>query len=155
MGEGATMTQEPLVKTVEVPLDPGAAFELFTEGIARWWPLRTHSVGEDRAAAVVFESGVGGRIYETVDDGAEHEWGRVLEWDPPARVLYTWYPGRDETTAQKIEVTFIASGGGTQVQLVHTGWETLGDLAAAQRTNYDTGWDFTLGHYRSVAAELD
>lgn len=146
------MTYEPVVKTVKVPISPTAAFELFTAGIARWWPLETHSVEGDDAATCVFEAGVGGRIYEKAGDGTEHEWGRVLEWDPPARVLFSWYPSRDDSTAQKVEVTFLPVGTGTKVELVHSGWETLGEAAAAKRADYDTGWDLTLARFVGFVA---
>ena len=152
MGEGTTMTYPPLIKNIEIPLPPAEAFELFTTGIARWWPLPTHSVAEDHATSCVFETKVGGRIYEIVDDGTEHEWGRVDEFEPPTRVTYDWYPGRDATTAQKVEVTFTESNGGTDVRLVHTGWETLGELAQEQRDNYDTGWDAVLGQLVEFAS---
>ena len=151
MGEEPFVVYAPLVKSVEVPLDIKAAFELFTTGIGRWWPLRTHSVEQERARACVFETGIGGRIYERAGSGVEHEWGRVLEWHPPTRVLYTWYPGRDERTAQMVEVTFAAAGTKTKIELTHRGWETLGDAAQAQRDNYDTGWDLVLGAYAELA----
>src|SRR5688500_7686920 len=104
MGEETTNAYPLLVKAVEVPLPVADAFRMFTIGIARWWPLRTHSVAKDRATTCVFEEGVGGRIYESDDSGTEHEWGRVLEWEPPERVVYSWYPSRAATTAQTVEV---------------------------------------------------
>ena len=144
--DGSRVFYAPLVKTVEVPLRVEEAFELFTSGITRWWPLASHSVEQTEAEGVVFETGVGGRIYEVGGSGAEHEWGRILEWDPPRRVLYTWYPGRDERSAQMVEVVFAEAGAdGTKVELTHRGWETLGAEAEAQRENYDTGWDYVLG----------
>ena len=150
--QGTTVV--PVRRTVTVRLSPDEAFRLFTNGIDEWWPLGTHSVGEERAESVTFEAGVGGRIYEVVDGGEEHEWGRVLEWDPPGRVVFSWYPGRDDTTAQQVQVTFTPAGDGTTLELVHTGWETLGDRASEVRANYDSadGWDMVLeALVRSVA----
>ena len=148
MGEQPFVVYAPLVKSVEVPLEADAAFELFTTGIARWWPLATHSVEQERAEGCEFEAGVGGRIYERAGSGIEHEWGRVLEWEPPTRVVYTWYPGRDERTAQFVEVTFAATDDSkTKVELTHRGWETLGNAAQAQRDNYGGGWELVLGAY--------
>lgn len=141
----------PIAKTVTVSLSVADAFHLFTEGYARWWPLATHSVGEEHARTCVLESGVGGRIYEIIDDGRQVEWGRILVWQPPARLVFSWYPGRQPDTAQQVEVTFQEEGSHTRVQLSHSGWETLSDLAASYRTNYDTGWDFVLGKFTLLA----
>lgn len=58
-----------LRKSVSVRRSPEEAFHLYTDGIDTWWPRRTHSVGEERAATVGFESRAGGRIFERTDDG--------------------------------------------------------------------------------------
>ena len=142
-----TDTHAPLEKVVSVPLPVEDAFRIFTIGIARWWPLRTHSVGEDKATTVVFEEGVGGRIYESDENGTEYEWGRVRTWEPPDRVVYSWYPGRDDSSAQEVEVKFTARGDATEVLLVHRGWESLGNRAGVVRAEYETGWDLVLGCY--------
>jgi len=131
---------EPVRRTVEVRWSQGEAFRRFTAGIADWWPLRTHSVGQSRARTVIFEEGVGGRIREQDDGGAEHVWGTVLEWDPPSRVLFSWHPGREASTAQKVEVRFEPTSRGTRLRLVHSGWEVLGRSAARMRRGYSLGW---------------
>ena len=147
-----TVSDLTLRKAIEVTAAPDRAFRLFTEGMAGWWPVRTHSVGEDRAETVVFEPGLGGRIYERTLDGDEHVWGTVTAWEPPGRVVFTWHPGRGPDTEQDVEVRFEPSGTGTRVELVHTGWERLGDRAAAVRENYDGGWDIVLGERFAAAA---
>lgn len=135
-----------LHKTVTVPAAPDRAFELFTRNIHEWWPLPTHSVGEDLAVGVVFGEGAGGLIVETLADGTMAVWGTVTRWEPPYRVTFTWHPGNPETEAGSVEVTFTAtSSGGTVVDLVHSGWNRRPDGARA-RTNYDTGWDLVLHH---------
>lgn len=129
--------------TVNAPVEK--AFRVYTEGLAMWWPTKTHSVAEERVETAVFEGGVGGRIFEREADGSEHLWGTVLEWDPPHRIVHTWHPGRDEETAQRIEMRFIPEGDGTRVELEHRGWENLGADARQIFENYDGGWDFVLG----------
>jgi uncharacterized protein YndB with AHSA1/START domain len=136
-----------LVKTIEVEAPVAEAFRLYTEGIATWWPFATHSVEEDDVETVVFDGREGGRIYERAKNGAEHLWGTVIAWDPPNRVVHTWHPGRGEETAQEVQISFEADGPGTRVELVHTGWEKVGDRAAEMFGNYDTGWDYVLGKY--------
>ena len=152
-----TEAAEPLpalVKTVEVELPPDDAFRLFTDRVATWWPLRTHSVGGDDATLCVIEGWVGGRFYERVRDGAEHVWGRILAWEPSSRLVMTWHPGRDTGTAQEVEVRFEPSARGTLVTLEHRGWDRRGtpDVAEESRTDYDTGWDLVLGRFVTTAA---
>jgi len=147
-----TVSDLTLRKTIEVAAAPDRAFRLFTEGMAGWWPVRTHSVGEDRAETVVFEPGLGGRIYERTLDGDEHVWGTVTAWEPPGRVVFTWHPGRGPDTEQDVEVRFERAGTGTRVELVHTGWERLGDRAAAVHEHYDGGWDLVVGERFAAAA---
>jgi DNA-binding transcriptional ArsR family regulator/uncharacterized protein YndB with AHSA1/START domain len=132
----------PVRKSVTVPLDAMAAFRLFTERIAAWWPLASHSVGGEDAATCAFEPRVGGRVLETLRSGGEHVWGTIRVWQPPHRLVFSWHPGRGPDTAQEIEIRFHPSGdGGTRVELDHRGWERLGADAAKLRDNYDKGWD--------------
>jgi uncharacterized protein YndB with AHSA1/START domain len=144
----------PVEKTFQVRLPVERAFRLFTQEIHTWWPLESHSVGGDQAHTCVFESEAGGRIYEIQRDGTESEWGRVLAWEPPHRVTFTWHPGRQASTAQEVEVTFEETPGGTSVRLTHRGWETLGEKAQETRRGYDTGWDKVLGRYMQEAGSL-
>jgi uncharacterized protein YndB with AHSA1/START domain len=136
-----------LRKTVTVALPVEGAFRLYTDGIASWWPYATHSVERQNVETVVFEAREGGRIFERAKSGEEHVWGTVLTWEPPSRIVHTWYPGRGEQTAQEVEIRFEPVEAGTRVELVHTGWESLGEQAAEVFGNYDTGWDFVLGEY--------
>ena len=147
MGDARPATIAPVTKRIEVPLPPAEAFALFTSGIATWWPLSTHSISEKEVITCAFEAGAGGRIYETDADGNEHEWGRVQVWEPPNRVVYSWFPGRSDSTAQEVEIRFSATGTGTTLELEHRGWEALGERAEAYRTDYDNGWDVVLGRY--------
>ncbi|MCQ3939298.1 MAG: hypothetical protein DPW18_19975 [Chloroflexi bacterium] len=145
---------EAVRKQLKVGLPPEQAFRLFTEGIGKWWPLRTHSVGLEDAQTCYFEGWVGGRIMEVLRDGSESEWGKVLVWKPFETVTFQWYPGRTPDTAQEVKVTFHErEEGGTLVELVHTGWETLGDRAGDTRAGYDSGWDFVLAKYIVQAVE--
>jgi len=140
-------TDLTLRKTITVARPPEVAFRVFTEGLASWWPARTHSVGHERVDTIVLEGHVGGRFYERLDDGTEHEWGEITTWDPPGRLGMTWHAGRGPETAQQLEIRFVAEGDGTRVELEQTGWEVLGDEAEATRANYASGWTGVLGQY--------
>jgi uncharacterized protein YndB with AHSA1/START domain len=138
----------PLTKTVTVNRPPEEAFRIYTEGIATWWPLERHSLSE-KAETVVMEPREGGRLFERTRDGEEVEWGEVVVWDPPNRLVHSWHLGGPATT--EVELRFTPQGDGTLVELVHRGWERHGDKAAELRARYDSGWDFVFGE-RYVAA---
>ena len=131
---------EPVRKSVIVGCSVAEAFRLFTDEMESWWPLATHSIGQEDAKGCYFEGHAGGRIYETDADGAINLWGMVTVWEPPARVVFSWHPGRDAVTAQEVELRFGESDEGTLVELEHRDWEVLGDKASETRAGYDQGW---------------
>lgn len=137
----------PVRKAVTVSARPDQAFRRFTAEMASWWPLRSHSVGEEDAETVTMEGRVGGRIVERIRGGREAVWGTVTAWDPPRTVAFTWHPGDDPATAQDIEVRFIEVGERTRVELEHRGFERLGRLAKRARRGYPIGWAYVLGLY--------
>lgn len=148
MTRPATPSFAPIHKTVRVGSPPERAFRRFTEEMGRWWPLRSHSVGQADAETVVMEPREGGRIVERIRGGRETVWGTVTVWDPPRRVAFTWHPGRTPETAQDVEVRFTADGSGTRVKLEHSGFERLGlALGRKARRGYPIGWEFVLGLY--------
>jgi hypothetical protein len=143
---------QPVRKSIQVPLAPEQAFALFTTEMSLWWPMREYSAGQEKTVRVVVENRVGGRVYEVQADGKECAWGTVVAWDPPRVFSMTWHPGRAASTAQEVEVRFLAAeDGGTRVELEHRGWEALGERAADQRRNYDGGWETVLGCYVTKA----
>lgn len=133
-----------MVKTVTVPGEPEWAFELFTSRIDEWWPRATHSVGGDDAETVTVDPGEGGRVFEITSGGVEYEWGRITEWEPAAKVAFTWHPGSPTSQATHVEVTFRSTAEGTEVTLVHDGWEAREEDWQTMRDSYDTGWDHVL-----------
>jgi Activator of Hsp90 ATPase homolog 1-like protein len=140
---GQQMTEiAPVTKSVSVNRTPEEAFRIYTEGIATWWPLDTHSPS-GKAETVVIEPREGGRLYERTTDGEEVEWGEILVWDPPRRLVHSWHLGRREAT--EVELRFSPEGEGTLVELIHRGWESHGEHAAAVRASYDSGWDYVFG----------
>lgn len=136
--------------TVDVPAE--TAFQVFTEEAASWWPLATKSVGQQDAVALVIEPCIGGRVYERVRSGEEHEWGEILAWEAPRRLVFTWHPGRAPDTSQEVEIRFTASGGQTEVSLEHRGWERLVETAAEIPEHYESGWNDVLARYGAATA---
>lgn len=136
-----TVDITPVQKSIRVPCEPQVAFRVFTEKMATWWPLASHSVGGEKAIACGIDPRVGGEVYEVDDAGKRSKWGTVKTWEPPNRVVFDWHPGRDESGATLVSVTFTAAGDGTEVALTHDEWWKLGDQAREMRDNYDSGWE--------------
>lgn len=141
----AVSQMPPVCKELVVRCRPQLAFDVFTARMSDWWPLATHSVGAEEAQSVAIEPEEGGRLFETCADGAEHVWGHVTYWDPPAGFDCTWHPGREADAATRLSLRFHPVEDGTRVVLEHAGWEILGDEAEATRNGYDGGWESVFG----------
>ena len=141
-----TTSLEPIEKTIELTASPAAAFAHFTRGIAKWWPLASHSLGGEQAQSVVLEAREGGRIYELDDAGNEREWGRVQVCEPDQRLVFSWVLERPDL-ATEVEVRFDSIGEkGCLMTLIHRGWDKRPD-GAEWRGNYNSGWDGVLQQY--------
>ena len=131
---------------VDAPVE--RAFSVFTDGIDSWWP-REHTIGEAELKEMVLEPKVGGRAYGIGVDGSESDWGRVLEFDPPNRIVVSWdinlawtYES-DPAKASEFEVRFVAEGPQrTRVELEHRHLERHGDGWEAMRdaVGSPNGW---------------
>jgi uncharacterized protein YndB with AHSA1/START domain len=139
--------------TFDVACSADHAFDVWTKQLGTWWP-KDHTVGGGREVTVVLQAGVGGRIYEFGDDGAEHTWGRVTAWEPPVRLAYTWHIGRPASDATDVEIRFVAQGDDlTRVVIEQRGWERFGDEAQSWRARNRTGWDSLVPHYIAAITE--
>ena len=137
----------PVRKSVFLRVAPDVAFRRFTAEVGKWWPRRTHSLGGENVVDVVMEGRTGGRFFERQADGSEIQWGWVIAWEPPTRIVLAWHVGQAPSDDQQVEVRFVAHDGGTRVDLEHRGWEKLAEQAREQRDGYDTGWTGVLGFY--------
>jgi DNA-binding transcriptional ArsR family regulator/uncharacterized protein YndB with AHSA1/START domain len=143
--EGDKPMQPELKVTTSVIVEavPTRAFELFIDQ-ERWWPIATHHMAEQPGETAVLEPFVGGRWYERARDGRETDWGTVLAFEPPHRILLTWQMSADWThdpdpeRASEIEVTFLAEGRDrTRVVYEHRHLERYGDRAEQMRASLD------------------
>jgi uncharacterized protein YndB with AHSA1/START domain len=152
-----TITVAPVRKSVHVSAAPARAFEVFTTGFARWWPP-SHSIGKVPQKEVVIEPRVGGRWFERGEDGSECDWGKVLVWEPPARIVLGWQLNADfkfdPSVTTEVEVRFIAEGDVTRVELEHRHLERLGDQGEVLREKVGSpnGWAGLLEIYAAAAA---
>lgn len=149
----------PVVKTIVVERSADDAFRLYTGDIGRWWPMRSHSLGQEKVIDVKMEPRAGGRIFERWNDGTEKLWGTISEWEAPRRLVHSWHVSTDPERASEVEVRFVALGPSkTRVTLEHRYWERMaGEQAQQVRDNYDNGWNGVFverfGNYAGRAAE--
>jgi hypothetical protein len=134
----AQQVEAPVVRTVTVRRSQEHAFRIFTERIGDWWPLQQYGIYEAEAAGVFFADGV---VVERSPSGEESVWAEVTGWDPPRRLVLAWHPAgtADQATTVAVEFSAVAADR-TRVDLVHDGWEWLGEQAASARVGYAGGW---------------
>ena len=133
---------EPLVFTVVVPTTIQHAFMGFTDHPHLWWPLEEHSV-YGAGSHVEFEENL---ILETSQDGETSVWGTIDDWQPPLSFHASWYPASTPLWSTELRVAFRALEEGTEVRLVHDGWEGAKEPEAT-RASYAEGWPGVLGNY--------
>jgi uncharacterized protein YndB with AHSA1/START domain len=137
--------------TVAAPID--VAWKVFTYDMGRWWPLDTHKIGAVRAVDAIVEPRAGGRWYERGEDGSACDWGRVLAWEPPNRLVMSWEITpewkHDPTLVTEVEINFAPTASGTQVILVHRHLDRYGARAAEMIGIFASpgGWDGLLSAY--------
>lgn len=150
----------PIRKRVTVNTTPDRAFELFTEGMVRWWSPE-YSINQSPMQGIVMEPKAGGRWFERGKDGTQCQWGEVLTWDPPERLVLAWQIETGEQwrfnpkLVTELEVRFLPDGDGkTRVELEHRHLERYGDQAPMVREIFDSpsAWQ---GLLERLAEETD
>ena len=145
-------------KQVVVGATIAQAFSAFTERFGDFKPPE-HNLLQAPITETVFEPRVGGHIYDRAVDGSECRWARVLVYEPPNRVVFSWDIGPQwqvETNPEltsEVEVRFIAEGPErTRVELEHRnldrhgpGWQAVGD-----GVDNDQGWPLYLARYAAL-----
>ena len=147
-------TLTPVARSVTVAAPVDRAFRVFTNSFPSWWPSDYH-IGQAEYAEAIIEPREGGRWYERGVDGSECDWGRVLAWEPPHRLVVTWQINGqwqydpDPARASEIEVRFTAVGPEqTMVELEHRHLDRLVDATAARESVAgDGGWTGILRRY--------
>ena len=144
--------------TVEAPVE--RAFEVFTGQFDRIKPRDHNIMAPEAIVETVFETHVGGHVYDRGENGSICRWARVLVFEPPHRVVIswdispTWQIVTDPAEASEVEVTFVAEGPSrTRVELEHRhlerhgqGWESVRDGVANP-----AGWPLYLQRFADLA----
>src|SRR3954467_9954442 len=143
---------------VDAPIE--RAFEVFTEQFDRIKP-REHNMLDVDIAESVFEPRAGGRVYDRGIDGSECQWGRVLAYEPPTRIVFSWDINpmwqieTDHAKTSEVEVRFTDAGEGrTRVELEHRNLDRHGDGWDGMREGVrgDQGWPLYLQRYVATVA---
>lgn len=141
-------------KTIAVQAPREHAFAVFAEQMGSWWPLDTKSIGGATAETAVLEPRAGGRWYERGVDGSECDWGRVIAYEPPARLVLNWQISADwrydPAINTEVEVRFVAEDETrTRVELEHRGLEAYGENAEQLYAIFDSpdGWTDILDRF--------
>jgi uncharacterized protein YndB with AHSA1/START domain len=117
---------------LRVKASPERAFEAFTQEIGAWWrPNGLFQTTPRAPGRLAFEGGAGGRLVETLANGKVFEIGRVLAWEPPERLVFSWRQANfpPELTTE-VEVRFEAVGSETRVSVEHRGFDKVPEGAA-------------------------
>lgn len=134
------------------------AFRVFTEGVADWWVREFTWSGPECLQKMGFEPRLGGMAYEIGPYGFRLDWGRIVVWEPPQRLVFTWHiapdrvPHPDPARASEVEVHFHPGRDGTHVDLEHRGFDRHGPDAEGYWRTMTTGWGELLARYAEVAA---
>jgi len=146
---------EPIRKSVVVGAPVERAFSVFVERFDAIKP-REHNLLSVPIAQTVFQPRVGGKIYDVGTDGSRCEWARVLVYEPPSRIVFTWHIESDPARTSEVEVRFIAEDDDrTRVELEHRHLERHGDgwRSVADGVDGDAGWPLYLSRFRDVVMQ--
>jgi uncharacterized protein YndB with AHSA1/START domain len=152
----ATITIAPVRKSIRVNTSQARAFDVFTSGLGRWWPL-DHGIGKTPRKSVAMETRLGGHWYELAEDGTQTNIGEIIVWDPPRQFVMTWDINSqwkpDTTVSSEVEVRFIAEGASaTRVELEHRNFERMGVAGGEKmRKDVDGGWPGLLEMFKQRA----
>jgi activator of HSP90 ATPase len=121
------VTERTVVVSIDVDADPRLAFDVFTRDIDAWWLTGPqHRFRAPWNGTLRFEPGPDGRLLEQYADGSVFVIGRVIVWQPGARLVLSWrLPNFSETESTEVDVRFEAAGAGTRVSVEHRGWAAL------------------------------
>jgi uncharacterized protein YndB with AHSA1/START domain len=148
------MTIAPIHRTIEVAVPPERAFALFSGRMHDWWPIG-HSISDDPRVSIEMEPRVGGWWGQIGESGTRVQWGKVLSWDPPGRLLLAWQINAewqfDPDLTTELELTFTAIGTNTLVTLEHRNLERFGESAEKMAEQLRNGWPGVVQAYADLA----
>ncbi len=151
MGEASTDLS--LRASVSVAAPAVIAFQTFTEHLDRWWVREFTWSGPRCLHTIGIEPHLNGKAYEIGPHGFRLDWGRVLVWDPPQRLVLAWQiapdrvPQPDPDRSSEVEVHFHRRDDGTLVDLEHRHFDRHGPDGAGYRQVMAVGWQELLDRF--------
>lgn len=145
-------------RSIVVSGTPEQAFATFTQRFDAIKP-REHNLLGAAISETLLEPRVGGRILDRAEDGTECAWARIIAFEPPERLVFTWDIGptwqleQDLAHTSEVEVRFVREDEArTRVELEHrhldrhgSGWESLRDGVGD-----DQGWPLYLERFAAL-----
>lgn len=136
---------------------PERAFAAFTQRLGEFKPPE-HNLLATPIVSTVLEPRVGGHIIDRGEDGSECQWARVLVFEPPDRLVFSWDIGptwqlEAPENASEVELRFLPDGPGhTRVELEHRHLDRHGPGWPALREGVDgdQGWPLYLQRYAAM-----
>jgi hypothetical protein len=138
-----------MTHSVVLPLDPGAAFTLFTARIGEWWPPDRRHTGDPTSQIFLLPTG---RFYEQARSGEEIDLGRVRAWEPPSRIVLDFFIATGPDRPTEVEITFVARGTSTEVVVVHRPTAASAALWVERAPKYERSWEVVLAALARAAS---
>lgn len=151
-------------KTIEqiftVPVSIDQAFKIFTAKLDSWWPKEYTWAGEV-LETIKIESKKNGRCFERGPHDFELDWGRVIVWEPPTKIIFTWQidpnrvPVPNPEKVSEVEVLFEQKNKEiTQIKFKHRKLDNHGEEATAYRDalNSPQGWPYILNKFKEACS---
>ncbi|MFY1674149.1 SRPBCC family protein [Plantactinospora sp. WMMB334] len=155
-------TRYSVRSSLRVPGPADRAFAIFTEGIADWWVKEYTWSGPQKLAKLGIEPGSGGMLYEIGPHGFRTDWGRVLDWQPPRRLVFNWQIGPDRAPvpdparSSVVEARFSPQADGSVlVEVEHRDFDRHGEAAEGYREALTAGWHELLSRYAAAGSGDD
>lgn len=151
------MSPYAISTSVQLRVPAEEAFAAFTDRLGDWWVREYTWSGRQLLVALGVEPRADGMFYEIGPHGFRMDWGRVLDWEPPYRLRFTWQIGPDRTPvpdpgrASEVEVHFHPVQGHTEVRVEHRHFDRHGTAAQEYRAALTAGWEELLSRYAEVA----
>jgi uncharacterized protein YndB with AHSA1/START domain len=157
---GEQAIEDAIHLTLTVPASVERAYAVFVEEFASWYP-RKYTWSQDVLQTIGIERREGGRCFERGPYGFWIDWGRVLVWDPPDRLVFSWQisprrePVPNPKKASEVELSFHEEGPqSTRIEFEHSGLSRHGEGAGGYRQalSSEQGWPYILDRYAAAFA---
>lgn len=147
--------------SIDVACPAEHAFQVFTRRFDAIKP-RDHNLMANPIVETVLDPFVGGTIRDIAEDGTVCVWARILVFEPPQRLAFSWDIGptweveTDPAHTSEVTVTFEPTGtDSSRVVLEHTHLERhLGPLEGFRGLSGGRGWPLYLDRFRALVSGL-